>query len=153
MVYQFKAGSHIRADAQVAGEMCERLAAEGRLDAKTLVEENRPEDAPLHGEFEWDNDAAADRWREHQARHIINCLTVKVEEREPIRAFFSIERSDPQYKHIDSIMRSKSETESLLEMALSELRAFERKYAQLEQLAKVFYAIEELVQEQGTMTA
>lgn len=144
MVYSFKSGSHIKADAQAAGEMCEKLAAEGRLTARDLVEENRPESAPLHNEFEWNNDVAAESWREHQARHIIGCLVIKAEKKEPVRAFFNIQRSEPTYSHIESILQSRDEAESLLRTALAELTAFERKYAMLKELTAVFEAIDEV---------
>lgn len=144
MVYAFKSGSHIKANPQIAGEMCERLAAEGRLTAAELVEENRPEDAPLHAAFEWDNDAAADKWREHQGRHIIASLTVKADRKEPVRAFFSVVRSDPTYTHIESILQSQDMTDLLLKTALAELTAFEKKYAALTALAGVFAAIDEV---------
>ena len=144
MVYAFKTGSFIKADAQAAGEMCEKLAAEGRLTAKNLVDENRPEEAPLHNEFEWDNDLAADKWREQQARHIIGSLIVKAEQREPVRAFFNITRNEPNYNHIETILESTDNTEKLLKTALNELIAFKKKYEMLEQLSKVFDAIEEV---------
>ena len=146
MVYAFKAGSYIKADAQAAGEMCEKLAAEGRLTAKDLVDENRPEDAPLHNEFEWDNNEAADKWREYQARHIIACLIVKAERKEPVRAFFNVTRSEPQYTHIETILESTDETEKLLKTALGELISFKKKYSTLEQLTKVFAAIDEVTE-------
>lgn len=144
MVYSFKSGSHVRGDAQAAGEMCERLAAEGRLTAEQFVEENRPETAPMHHAFEWDNDKAADAWRVHQARHIIASIEIRTEKREPTRAYFSIERSDPTYRHIESIMQSRDETESLLRTALAELTAFQKKYYMLKELAEVFNAISEV---------
>lgn len=143
MVYKFKSGAQIRADAQVAGEMCERLASEGRLTARNLVDENRPETAPLHGAFEWNNDTAAECWREHQARHIIASLTIQTEQAEPIRAFFNIVRADPQYSHIESILQEKDDTENLLKMALAELVSIQKKYFMLHKLAKVFEAIDE----------
>lgn len=144
MVYAFKTGSFIKADAQAAGEMCEKLAADGRLTAKNLVDENRPEEAPLHNEFEWDNDLAADKWRDQQARHIIGSLIVKAEQREPVRAFFNITRNEPNYNHIETILESTDNTEKLLKTALNELIAFKKKYEMLEQLSKVFDAIEEV---------
>ena len=147
MVYTFKPGSFIRADAQTAGEMCERLASEGRLTARDLVEENRPEDAPLHDEFEWDNDAAADRWREHQARHIINCLVVRKDTSEPVRAFFNIERTAPTYTHIETILRSADDTKILLDKAFRELQIFRKKYQTLEELADIFAAIDRVLPE------
>lgn len=144
MVYSFKSGSHIKADAQAAGEMCEKLAAEGRLTARDLVEENRPESAPLHNEFEWNNDKAAESWREHQARHIIGCLVIKTEKKEPVRAFFNIQRSEPTYSHIEMILQSQDRTDALLRTALLELESFQRKYSMLKELAKVFEAINEV---------
>ena len=144
MVYQFKSGSHVRGDAQAAGEMCERLAAEGRLTAEQFVEENRPETAPMHNAFEWNNEKAADAWRVHQARHIIASIEIKTETRAPTRAYFTITRSDPTYKHIETILRSRDETENLLKTALQELTAFQKKYSMLQELAKVFDAIEEI---------
>lgn len=144
MVYEFKAGAHIKANAQVAGEMCEKLAAEGRLTAADLVEENRPETAPLHNAFEWNNEAAAENWRLHQARHIIGSLIVKREEKEPVRAYFKIERTDTKYTHINAILKSEADTELLLKNALAELIAFRRKYNALKELVGVFNAIGEL---------
>lgn len=144
MVYAFKAGSHLRGDAQATGEMCERLAAEGRLTAEQFVEENRPEEAPMHDAFEWDNEKAADHWRVHQARHIIASIEIRTEKKEPVRAYFSIERSDPTYRHIECILQSRDETERLLRTALAELTAFQKKYYMLKELAEVFNAISEV---------
>lgn len=144
MVYEFKKGSYISGDAQAAGEMCEKLAAEGRLTAEQFVEENRPEGAPMHGAFDWDNDIAADKWRLHQARHIIASLEIRVEEKPPVRAFFNITRSEPTYSHIESILQRPDETELLLKTALAELTAFRKKYANLKELAGVFAAIDEI---------
>ena len=143
MVYKLKPGSHIKADAQAAGEMCERLAAENRLTAKTLVDENRAEDAPLHDAFEWNDAVAAESYREEQARHIINCIIKVEEDLAPVRAFFNIERTSPEYKHIDVILTTEDDTTKLLRTALRELRAFQKKYAQLSQLAPVFKAIDQ----------
>lgn len=144
MVYKLKPGSHIKANAQVAGEMCERLASENRLTAKVLVDENRPVDAPLHGEFEWDDAIAAEQYREVQARHIINCI-IKVEDKqEPVRSFFNIEVKSPEYKHIDVILQSADDTSKLLKTALSELQAFRKKYNRLTQLNPVFQAIDQI---------
>lgn len=144
MVYKFKSGSHINVNPQAAGEMCEELAAKQNLTAKALVDANRPSNAPLHGAFEWNNTKAAENWREHQARHIINCLEIVTQEREPVRAYFSISVKEPGYEHIDAILRHTDSRQKLLQTALAELTAFKRKYAQLDELCKVFEAIEEM---------
>lgn len=144
MVYKFRKGSYIKADAQAAGEMCEQLEARGKLTAEELLNANRAEDAPLHDSFEWDDSVAAESWRMQQARHIINSLEIVTENREPVRAFFSIIRSEPNYRHIDTILQRQDDTEALLKMALSELQAFQKKYSQLVELAAVFSAIDSI---------
>lgn len=142
MVYQWKSGSHLKTNAQKAGELCAALEAEGRLTASELVEVNRPKDAPLHGAFEWRDKVAGNLWREHQARHIINSLEVVRVEQAPVRAFFNIEVKSPNYYHLDTILQEQDKTTALLETALRELRALEKKYSQLSQLADVWSAVD-----------
>lgn len=142
MVYQWKKASYIKADANVAGQMCEQLEQTVGLTAKSLLDANRPKEAPLHGEFEWDDSKAAEQYREQQARHIINCLCVKPEksDQEPVRAFFTI--SQPSYESISVILQSAEKHSSLLDLALKELNAFKAKYNTLTQLEPVFEAID-----------
>ena len=145
MVYQLKPGSRIKSAAAVVGAECERLEREGRLTAKELVNENRPEDAPLHKEFEWRDDVAGELWREHQARNIINSvIVVGDEQQEPVRAFFNIEVSEPTYHSIETIMQSTDRRAALLKSALRELETFRTKYETLSELSRVFDAIREV---------
>lgn len=144
MVYKFRQGARIKTDAQIAGVELERLEADGNLTAKALVDASRPADAPLHKEFEWDDSKAAESYREMQARHIINSIEIVREEASPIRAFFNLERTESQYHHVDLIMRKEETRKKLLMNALAELKAFERKYSQLKELAAVFEAIDNL---------
>lgn len=143
MVYQWKFGSRISADPQAAGEMCKRLETEGRLTAKNLLEENRPEDAPLHNAFEWNDGIAAEKWREQQARHIIHSLVVCKEKTEPVRGFFHIERSENTYHSVETICQSKGMTEQLFQTAIRELTSVQKKYSSIKQLQKVWTAIDE----------
>ena len=153
MQYSFKPGSYIKVDAQAAGEMCERLAAENRLTAKELLNANRPADAPLHGAFEWDDSIAAEAYRENQARHIINCLQiVEPEKKEPVRAFFNIVRTESNYHHVDAIFQNETATSALLKTALAELESFRKKYRQLSELAPVFDALDQIKIEETAHT-
>ena len=145
MVYQWKPGSQHSVSAQVAGEMCAELEKDGRLNAQTLVDVNRPEDAPLHSCFEWNDVLAAEEWREHQARNIINSITVvTMPGQEPVRAYFNIHTKLPNYESVQAIVQQEDKYQLLLEMAKKELSAFTRKYKQLSELSKVFDAINEL---------
>lgn len=142
MVYQWKKASHIKTDANIAGQMCEQLEKTVGLTAKNLLDANRPENAPLHGEFEWDDSKAAEQYRESQARHIINCLCIMPEQadQEPVRAFFTI--SQPTYESLPVILQSTEKHGGLLDLALRELNAFKAKYNTLSQLKPVFEAID-----------
>ena len=143
MVYQWKTGARVNADAQVAGEMCKRLSEEGRLTAAELLEENRPEDAPLHGAFEWDDGVAAESWREHQARHIINSIVVVPERTPPVRGFFKLESTERTYHPIESIVSRVNTRQKLLDNALRELAAVQSKYKTLTELDRVWAALDE----------
>jgi hypothetical protein len=144
--YKWKTASYIKADAEKAGKMCEELERTGGLTAERLVEANEPEDAPLHDEFEWNDEKAAGEWRKQQARHIINSLVIVSEKQdaEPVRAFISIERASPNYESLDVIIHSEDKYAALLAMALKELEAFKKKYSQLAELNALFDIINEL---------
>lgn len=74
-------------DAQTAGEELDRIRQEyGTLQPATVVDEARPDDAPLHPVFEWDDAEAAERYREHQASTLIRQVKVVVPERDPSEA-------------------------------------------------------------------
>lgn len=145
MTYQWKSASRIKADAQTAGEICEQLESTVGLTAKTLLDASRPEDAPLHDEFEWNDSIAAERYREDQARHLIRSLCVAPDSSDSptIRAFFTVS-SDSTYENIQRIITIPKKRNSLLEMALSEFKAFEAKYNSIVELEPVFNAFQTL---------
>lgn len=145
MLYKWKNGSRLKASAQDAGEVCAALEAKGNLTPQALVDASRPEDAPLHGEFEWDDAKAAERYRETQASYIIRSVEVVVEGTDkPTRAFVSltVAENEREYREINKVLSIHSERELLLNEAKRELEAFKRKYSVLEELADVFAAID-----------
>ena len=145
MSYTFRKGFAHKVSADVAGEVCESLERDGRLTAKNLVDISRPEDAPLHNEFEWDDAKAGENWRQQQARCIINSLiVVSPETQKPVRKFFNIVSEDRKYESIEAVMQSVDKRDMLLRKAMSELSAFRKKYAHLSELAKVFDVIDGL---------
>ena len=142
--YQWKRGSFVTGDAQMVGEVCEGLERNGNLTPSALVDESRPEDAPLHGRFEWDDEQAAELYREQQARQIIHSIEVVVEgASEPVKAFVSLRvgGTERRYERTEVALSNPDSREMVLKDALSELRAFEKKYSQLAELAEVLAAI------------
>lgn len=151
MVYEWKSGTRIKANAQESGELFEQLSAtEEGLTAETLLEANKPETAPLHNEYEWNDSKAAHEWRLHQSRHFINSIAIKViatnDEEAAVRAFHIVTESS-KYEPITAIIKEKSKREALLANALSELNSFKRKYETLSELAPIFKAIKEVSNE------
>ena len=152
VIYSAKEGFRInRKYVQPAGELMAKLESEGRLTAKELVNESRPEDAPLHGYFEWDDAVAAELYRERQGRNIIEAI---VEVKEPaeergepqyVKVFYATEQGGGNYYHIETIVQEEDKAEKLFQMALRELRQMQRRYEIIkDRLAPVYEAIDSL---------
>lgn len=145
MTYKWKSNSRISVDAETAGTVMDNLEQQGKLTAKNLLDESRPTEAPLHGEFEWDDVKAAEEFRLQQARHIINCLLIEDDsQQETVRAFFTLADSAPEYRSIRTIMADETQSEALLQVAMQELQAFERKYTQISKFKALFAEIDRL---------
>lgn len=146
MTYQWKQASHIHADAQAAGAVCEELERSGGLTPRRLVDASRPPEAPLHDEFEWDDREAAEKYREHQAGHIIRCLVVAPEtpKEAPIRAYFPVTEAN-QYTHIVRIATNEDMKQAMLDRALRELAAYRAKYYALTELKEVIRAADQVL--------
>ena len=64
-------------DAQTAGSELDRIRRrDGTIKPAVVVDEARPEEAPLHPAFEWRDPVAAEQWREHQASKLIKVVRV-----------------------------------------------------------------------------
>ena len=64
-----------KTDPDVAAKELARIRKEeGTLTPEAVVDAARPEDAPLHEEFEWNDSEAAEKYRRQQARTMIRCL-------------------------------------------------------------------------------
>lgn len=146
--YKWGPGLSRSVSADVAGSVCERIAERGNLTPKALVDESRPQDAPLHQEFEWDDAVAAEAYREVQAGGIIRQLVtvVKKESEEvPTRAFVSVRKSEEEpksYVGINIAIKSPDMRSQLLASAIRDAELFHRKYKTLSELADVISAIE-----------
>jgi len=135
MVYKQKrvwsAGFRAKVDPEIAGEQFDRLASEGRLNAEEVVKENTPVDAPLHNEFEWNNDKAAELFRKRQARDLMSHLVfINVEEPEqkPQRCYFRIDAASHDYEPIQEIVKSVDKTKLLMQTAYREMVSYRDRF-------------------------
>ena len=156
MVYKWMSGYRSSVKAQVAGEIIQRLADEGRLTPQELVDEARPESSPLHKGFEWDDAKAAENYRRGQATRMIRAIVVKESavidggsEEIPVKIFNQTERGDT-YESLRTILVDSYKAEALLDKAKEELRSFRAKYSQLERLRSLMSAIDDVLEEDIT---
>ena len=75
--FKFRPGYRGKIDPQIAGEELERIRKrDGCVKTKIVVDEARPEKAPLHPEFEWNDSQAAELYRENQAMRLIRSIRI-----------------------------------------------------------------------------
>ena len=148
MVYQFKDGARIKADAQTVGDICESLEHNGGLTAKRLLDESRPEESPLHKEFEWDDATAAECYRESQAAYIIRHITVvTVPSGEAPRAFHSVtvNGENKEYVSLNVIVSKPDLYKQLVEEAKKDFDAYRKKYSAIKALETALQDFENIV--------
>lgn len=119
--------------AQLVGDTLEQIEADhGVIDSRVVLDESRPEDAPLHPCFDWDDASAAEKYRLEQSRALIRSVEIVHEAPEStglafvhvtseggyISAATMQQRSD-LYEEADRIYRSR------VEAAASQLRKLE----------------------------
>ena len=146
MIYKWKLPGLIPVDAQTAGEELQRIYREkGALNPVDIVDESRDSAAPLHPCLEWDDETAAEKYRQTQAMQIVRSIITIQEsdkkEAQEVRAFVHVQES---YHPISVVVSSKKQMDELLASALLELKAFQRKYSVLVELSLVFEAIEKI---------
>lgn len=101
-------------------EALERLRDEndGLLKVEDIVEEARKEHSPLHRHFDWDDSSAAEKYREWQARALIQKCRIVIENRGDVmvRAFVSVptDRKEGGYRAVQEVLDSDVLRQSLL---------------------------------------
>lgn len=152
MVYQWKQ-NRFPVEAQKAGEELERIKTQyGGIVPKAVVDVSRPEDAVLHNCFDWNDETAAEAYREVQAREIIrNVIVVKTTNDDEsksitVRAFVPVleDKKPKKYITIDEAMADDEFRQQIIQQALKELISFKTKYGHLKELSEVFEAIGKL---------
>lgn len=150
MIYQGKLGSRITAnDAQVIGERLTLLAAGEPLQPERVVDDARPEQAPLHRYFEWDDQTAAEAYRVDQARYYLrNIEIVRQEDAQPIRAFHVVTLSDEPtrgYASLNTVMSDMALLAQVIEREQQRLESVARTLAQYEQLTDIVYGLRDTI--------
>lgn len=148
-IYEYKCKGLQKVSAQVAGEIMEQLEqSEAGLSPASLLDASRDEQAPLHGEFEWRDDVAAEQYRLTQAGGIIRNIvriTVETQEKAPVRAFVSTGERKQAYVSISTALTNEQWRKNLLESAKRDMQSFTAKYRNLDELSEVLTAMQKAV--------
>lgn len=127
---------------------------ESGLTAENLVEKAKSKKSSLHILFEWDNSIAAERWRVHTARLIINEVKILVGDKE-LYAFENIsimvESNGSgsflrEYKPIIEIMNNEDYKKQLVRKALQEILYWRQRHKELTEFRKIFSTIDDLTE-------
>lgn len=129
-------------------KVCDELKDLGdEFTPDEIVEKAKNSTTELHKCFEWDNDAAAEKYRLHQARMITSNLVFlkesDVEEEQPVlvRVYNKTEQTGG-YKPPERVFTQADEYEKLLKRATAELHQFKVKYSMLKELDYILSLID-----------
>ena len=154
MVYEWiSMKSFWKVDAQTVGEVMEQIEAEqGSVTRENFLDASRPQDAPTHDLFEWDDSKAAELYRLRQSGEVIMHIAIKVvspktAEPETIRGFVNVFDRDAQqskYVNFNTAMADEEMRKIVLKNAYKELVCFQNKYKQYSEFLPVFEAMAEV---------
>lgn len=114
----------------------------GGITPRAVVDAARDPVHPLHPCFTWEDSIAAERWREQQARLIINAIeVVHADDTPPRVCYVSVGYEDERaYRASATVMSDAEMRQQALAEALAALEGWQRRYAHLTELADVFEA-------------
>ena len=148
--YSYRVPGLQKAPAEVTGKVFEELAnSEKGLSPRTLVDASRDVNAPLHNEFEWRDDVAAEKYRLTQAQGIITNLrivTVQADGSKALdRAFVVKPGGESQYVFVQNALSREDWKDHLIEEARRECKAFLGKYRRIKALAGIVDSMEQFL--------
>ena len=105
----------------------------GRLTPEIIVNGARSPTSPLHDLFEWDNTAAAEKWRLHQAREIVCKLQINIgteDNPKMVRTMFCLFGEDDKrsYQPIEAIRADARLSAEVMARAKSDMECWIERY-------------------------
>jgi hypothetical protein len=141
------------ADPQKIGQELTRIAekSQGHLIPDEVVDAAKSGRSPIHQHFEWKNDVAAHHYRLEQARELIRCIRIVDDSKKdavPRHAWLSINDKGYSYRALGEVLKSADLQLSVLKAAERDLRAFESRYQELQEICSVVRTARESLAEQ-----
>lgn len=136
-----------KADANKCYEEIQEIGEE--VKPEQVLDKARDSESELHKCFDWDDSSAAEKYRLHQARLVINHLIVVKrdveEEKEPVQFRVMLKNDTAResgYKQTLVMVRDEDEYKKMLEQAYRELHSFKQKYSCLSELSEILALID-----------
>lgn len=121
--------------ADLRSELLKVRQEHGVLNAKNVVDTARPEDHPLHSRFEWNDSAAGERWRLHQAGELIRSVRITYKEPDEnnpgrsVRAFHAVPNANGfAFDPVEEVAADPFRRQLMLATMEREWRALHRRY-------------------------
>jgi hypothetical protein len=136
VTYSFRQGATVAGlTADIVGQELNKIADQGELTPKAVVDSSRPSTAPLHPVFEWNDHVAAEKHREWQARFLIKSVQIQYESQPSTAAFYHVKVDDtPQYAPIRQVIDNPALLSSAVSCLRGKLEAAKSSLAQLMQV-------------------
>lgn len=140
MKYAFRDGSRVsNISPQVVGNELGRIHEKhGALKPTNVVEEARPEEAPLHPAFEWNDSIAAEEWRLHTARNLIRSVQVITSDNQKEAVYVSVvtEQKEREYQPLAVVAKSPDLYAEAVYEAQQRIKAAKKSLDDLERAAE-----------------
>ena len=134
-------------------------ANNNQLPPRSVVDAARDPSSPLHDEFEWDDDAAAEAYRLAQAGALVRRVLATIIKRDPKtkRLTATVTRqyqSRPSQRHRDGgyetlqdILSDEDKRAELIGRVLREMRSYRKRYEELVELQSIWSAIDDATED------
>ena len=101
-----------RVTAATAAAELDRLKREhrGGFGAQTIVDASRPDSAPLHPEFEWNDEIAGEEFRKEQARRLVRAVVIQRPDEPAHREWVHVPGPKPTYERQTQVAKSPDQT-------------------------------------------
>jgi hypothetical protein len=151
--------SDLHKEALRAAMLALAQGANRAVNPHDVVAHARDPASPFHKHFEWDDDVAADSYRLAQAGALIRYVKFDVVTRDPVTKAVKLTttrayQSRPSqrnraggYEHLEDLMADDDKRAELLHQVLKELSSYRKRYAALQELAEVWQAIDDSLDE------
>lgn len=122
----------------VAAELDRIYRMAGAVTPAGVVEAARPEQAPLHPVFEWDDAVAAEQHRLWQARQLIRTVVIHTDAGaiEPVYVHVTTSDGDGQYLPTHVVVQDVDLFESAVDELVGKIRGLQRTVSTLERLSR-----------------